>query len=414
MTKKDAKSSKSAGSKTAVRESDDARKLLADLRALIEQARVRVASSVNTELVLLNWMMGERITKEILHGSKPEYGSQLLDKVATVLTSEYGRGFDRSALSRMVRFVEVFGDRQIVATLSQKLGWSHFKELLAIERDLQRNYYAEMCRIEGWSVRTLRDKIKRKLFERTAIAKKPDDVASQELSLLRERGELTPDLVFRDPYLLDFLGLTGAYEEKDVESAILRELEQFLMELGSDFCFVARQKRMSVDFDDYYLDLLFYHRGLRCLVAIELKLESFKPEHKGQMEFYLRWLDKHERKSCEESPIGLILCAGKSARKVELMSLNEAGIRVAEYFTEVLPEAVLAAKLHHAIEHATARLAPTDSTKLLISRMYRAAWASNLTVISVSGTPCSKNKGDANHASNSSRSRGSNCSPEIS
>ncbi|MBX9570699.1 MAG: PDDEXK nuclease domain-containing protein [Candidatus Obscuribacterales bacterium] len=331
-------------------------KLLHDLRLLIDGARTRVAQQINTELVMLNWHMGKRISAELEKGGKPEYGSQLLEKVAIELTAEYGRGFDRSALSRIVRLVEVFPDEKIFATLSQKLGWSHFKEIVSLENPLQRNFYAEMCRVEGWSVRTLRDKIRRKLFERTAIAKKPEDVAEEELKLLRERGELSPDLVFRDPYLLDFLGLTGAYDEKDVENAILRELEQFILELGSDFCFVARQKRMSVDFDDYYLDLLFYHRGLRRLVAIELKLDAFKPEHKGQMEFYLRWLEQNERRPHEESPIGLILCAGKSAKKVELMSLHEVGIRVAEYFTEVLPEDVLAAKLHEAIGHAQERL----------------------------------------------------------
>lgn len=341
--------------------------LLEDLRSLINEARTRVAQQVNTGLVILNWHMGKRITVELEKSGKPEYGSQLLEKVAIELTAEYGRGFDRSALSRIVRLVEVFPDEKIFATLSQNLGWSHFKEILSLENSLQRNFYAEMCRVEGWSVRTLRDKIRRKLFERTAIAKKPEDVAEEELKLLRERGELSPDLVFRDPYLLDFLGLTGAYDEKDVENAILRELEQFILEFGSDFCFVARQKRMSVDFDDYYLDLLFYHRGLRRLVAIELKLDAFKPEHKGQMEFYLRWLEQNERRPQEESPIGLILCAGKSAKKVELMSLHEVGIRVAEYFTEVLPEDVLAAKLHEAIDHARERLSHQGKPKSIES-----------------------------------------------
>lgn len=342
--------------------------LLRDLRGLIDAARARVAQQVNTELVMLNWHMGKRIATELGRIGKPEYGSQLLEKVAAALSTEYGRGFDRSALSRVVRLVEVFPDQEIFATLSQKLGWSHFKEILSLENELQRNFYTEMCRLEGWSVRTLRDKIRRKLFERTAIAKKPQDVAEQELKLLRERGELSPDLVFKDPYLLDFLGLTGAYDEKDVEQAILRELEQFILELGNDFCFVARQKRMSVDFDDYYLDLLFYHRGLRRLVAIELKLGAFKPADKGQMEFYLRWLEQNERRPHEESPIGLILCAGKSSKKVELMSVHEVGIHVAEYFTEVLPEKVLAAKLHEAMQHAQEHLAissvPRDPTEL--------------------------------------------------
>lgn len=340
--------------------------LLHEIKELIDEARSRAAQAVNVELVRLNWEIGSRIKHEVLKDEKPEYGAQILETLGQCLSQQYGRGFDRSALSRMVRFAELFPDRRIVATLSHKLGWSHFKEILPLENELQRAFYAEMCNLESWSVRTLRDKIRRKLYERTAIAKKPDDVAKQELALIREKGELTPDVVFRDPYLLDFLGLTGAYDEKDIEDAILRELEQFLLELGTGFCFVARQKRITVDFDDYYLDLLFYHRGLRRLVAIDLKLDSFKPEHKGQMEFYLRWLDKFERHPAEEAPIGLILCAGKSDEKIELMSLDSAGIRVAEYITELLPEDVLADKLHLAICNARERLAKKDAALPLI------------------------------------------------
>ena len=283
-------------------------------RSLIDQARTRVAQQVNTELVLLYWHIGNRIRTELLQDKRAEYGQQALDTLGRQLTLEYGRGFERSSLSRMVRFTELFGDFQIVATLSHKLSWSHFRELLPIDNELKRNFYAEMCSIEGWSVRTLQDKVKRMLFERTAVAKKPEDVAEQELKLLRERGELTPDLVFRDPYLLDFLGLTGAYDEKDVENAILREMEQFLLELGTHFTFVARQKRIMLDFDDYYLDLLFYHRKLRRLVAIELKLGPFKADYKGQMELYLRWLDKYERCEGEESPIGLISAPANQER----------------------------------------------------------------------------------------------------
>jgi Uncharacterized conserved protein len=285
--------------------------LLDELRALIEQSRSRVARTINAELVMLNWQIGTRIRQEILREQRAEYGQQVIEHVALKLGQDYGRAFERSALFRMVQFAETFPDRQIVATLSRQLGWSHFKELLPIEEELKRTFYAEMCLVESWSVRTLKDKIKRMLFERTAIAKKPDSVAKQELELLRERGELSPDLVFRDPYLLDFLGLTGVFDEKDIEDAILRELEKFLLELGTDFSFVARQKRLLIDNEDYYLDLLFYHRGLRRLVVIELKLDRFKAEHKGQIELYLKWLNKYERRQGEESPLGLILCAGK-------------------------------------------------------------------------------------------------------
>jgi predicted nuclease of restriction endonuclease-like (RecB) superfamily len=362
MTKKQQKTEivAPAGSSATVAGDD----LLKDLRSLIDQARERVAQQVNTELVALYWHIGNRIQKEILRAKRAEYGKEIVESLAKQLTLEYGRGYTRAALFRMVQFAELFPDTEIVATLWRQLSWSHFRELLPLENELKRNFYAEMCAIEGWSVRTLQDKMKRMLFERTAIAKKPEDVAEQELKLLRERGELTPDLVFRDPYLLDFLGLTGAYDEKDVENAILREMEQFLLELGTHFSFVARQKRIMVDFDDYYLDLLFYNRKLRRLVAIELKLGPFKPGYKGQMELYLRWLDKHERCEGEEAPIGLILCAGKSkANLIELLGLDTSDIRVAEFITDELPKEVLANKFYEAIRHARERFADNPEPK---------------------------------------------------
>jgi len=213
-----------------------------------------------------------------------------------------------------------------------------------------------MCRIERWSVRTLQQKINGMLFERTALSKKPEKLARQELAALREEGRLTPDLVFRDPYLLDFLGLKDTYAEKDLEAAILRELKAFILELGAGFAFVARQKRITIDGQDYYLDLLFYHRGLRRLVAIGLKLGQFQAAHKGEMELYLRWLERHEQRPGEESPLGLILCAGKSDGHVELLRLDESGIRVSAYLTELPPRKLLEKKLHDAVRAAHARL----------------------------------------------------------
>ena len=232
------------------------------------------------------------------------------------------------------------------------MSWTHFIALIPLKEPLQREFYAEMCRVERWSVRTLRRKIGSMLYERTALSRQPEELARQDLDALRAQDKLTPDLVFRDPYLLDFLGLKGAFQEKDLEAAILRELEAFIMELGGGFTFVARQKRVSVDHDDYYLDLLFFHRDLQRLVAIELKLDKFRPEHKGQMELYLRWLDKYERKSNEASPLGIILCAGKNAEQIELLELDRSGIHVAEYLTELPPREVLTRKLHEAINRS--------------------------------------------------------------
>jgi predicted nuclease of restriction endonuclease-like (RecB) superfamily len=237
------------------------------------------------------------------------------------------------------------------------LGWSHFVELIPIADQLKRDFYAEMCRVERWSVRTLRDRIQGMLYERTAIARKPEEQVRQEIALLRDEDQLTPDMVFRDPYVLDFLGLADTYSEKDLESGILRELEAFLLELGDGFTFVARQKPLTIDGTDYYLDLLFFHRRLRRLVCVDLKLGKFQAADKGQMELYLRWLEKHETLPGEETPLGLILCAEKSAEHVELLHLEGSGIRVAEYLTELPPRPLLERKLHEAIRTTRQQIA---------------------------------------------------------
>jgi predicted nuclease of restriction endonuclease-like (RecB) superfamily len=261
----------------------------------------------------------------------------------------------------MVRFSEVFPDRRIVNALSTQLGWTHFRQIIAIDDPLKRDFYAEMCRMERWSTRTLANKIGGMLFERTALSKKPDKLIRQELSLLRIEDKLTPDLVFRDPYILDFLGLKDTYAEKDLEAAILREMEAFILELGAGFCFVARQKRMQIDDDDHYLDLLFYHRRLRRLVAIDLKLRDFEAGDKGQMELYLNWLKRYESDPGDAEPLGLILCAGRKRETVELLELENSGIRVASYWTKVLPRRLLQRKLHEALVHARERLARQEA-----------------------------------------------------
>jgi predicted nuclease of restriction endonuclease-like (RecB) superfamily len=342
---------KTKNSKPSTKKGD----LLEDLRKMIDQAKRSVASVVNTHLIALNWQMGRRIYSEILKKKRAGYGKEILATVSQELTKEYGHGFTLSSLSRMLKFAELFPDEQIVATLSQQLSWSHFVEILPLKEPLKRDFYAEMCRIERWSVRTLRKKIDSMFYERTAISKKPELVAQAELEMLRKEDRLTPDLVFRDPYVLEFLNLNDRYLERDLEDAIMRELEQFLLELGAGFSFLARQKCITIDDEDFHIDLLFFHRDLKRLVAIELKLGDFKAAHKGQMELYLRWLDKHERRLGEESPIGLILCAGKKKEQIELLELGNSGIHVAEYLTVLPSKEVLQEKLHKAIEHARQR-----------------------------------------------------------
>ncbi len=331
-------------------------KLLGDLRNLIQETRQNVARSVNAALVLLYWKVGQRIRKDILKEKRAEYGERILPTLSAKLEMEFGSGFSQRNLASMVRFAEVFPDPEILHTLCAKLSWSHFRQIIYLRDDLQRNFYAEMCRVENWSVRTLEKKISSMLFERTALSRKPGELARQELAALRDEDKLTPDLVFRDPYFLDFLGLKDTYSEKDLETAILREMEAFILELGVGFSFLARQKRITVDDTDYYLDLLFFHRKLRRLVAIELKMGKFRAADKGQMELYLRWLERYEKQEEEDSPIGLILCAGKSEEHVELLQLEKSGIRVAEYMTDLPPRELLQKKLHEAIKLARARL----------------------------------------------------------
>ena len=257
--------------------------LLGDIRQMIEETRSAVATTVNAGLTMLYWRIGRRIGQEILKGERAEYGAEIVSALARQLTTDYGRGFEENNLRRMIQFAEVFPNEEIVVSLIRQLSWTHIIALIPLKQPLQREFYAKMCRVERWSVRTLRQKIASMLYERTALSKKPAELAKLELQALREEDRMTPDLVFRDPYLLDFLGLKGAYQEKDLEAAILRELESFILELGGGFAFVARQKRITVDQDDFYLDLLFFHRDLRRLVAVELKLDRFRPDHKGQM-----------------------------------------------------------------------------------------------------------------------------------
>lgn len=332
------------------------RALAGEIRQMIEAAREQVAQVVNAGLTGLYWQIGTRIRQDVLKNSRAEYGAEIVATLGRQLEAEFGRGFGEKNLRRMVQFAESFPDAEIVATLRRQLGWSHFKEIIPLKDDLKRDFYAEMCRAERWSTRLLRQKIDGMLYERTALSKKPEQLIRQELAALRAEDRLTPDLVFQDPYLLDFLGLRDTYSEKDLESALLREIERFLLELGAGFAFVERQKRITLDGDDYYMDLLFFHRRLRRLVVIELKLGDFRPADSGQVELYLRWLDRHERQPGEEHPLAIILCAGRKHETVEYLDLGRSGIHVAEYLTELPPRELLRERFHRALALARARL----------------------------------------------------------
>ncbi len=333
--------------------------LFADIRQMIEATRTQVAATVNSAMTLMYWHIGNRINREVLGGERAAYGKQIVETLALNLTKEYGKGFDAKSLRKMMQFASVFPDIQIVAPLVGQLSWSHFLQVIPIDDDLARNFYLTMAADQRWSKRTLKAKIDGMLYERTAIAKQPEEVILHDLEELRNERKISADLVFQDPYVLDFLGMHDNYSEKDLESAIIAELQRFITELGNDFAFLARQKRITVDNEDYYIDLLFYHRRLRCLVAIDLKLGKFQAAYKGQMDLYLRWLEKYDMADGENKPIGLILCAGKNEEHIELMHLNDSNIRVADYLTKLPDRKLLEQKLQQAIERAQHRLNTT-------------------------------------------------------
>lgn len=326
------------------------KQLVNDIVFLIEESKYHIAQTVNSTLTLLYWRIGKRINEEVLGNKRADYGKQVIFSVASQLVLEYGNGFSEKSIRRMIQFAEVFPDEQIVVSAIRQLSWTHFIALIPLKDSLQREFYLELCKIEGWNVKTLRQKIDGMLYERTAISKKPDRLIKKELKELREDNKVTPDLIFRDPYFLNFLGLKDTFSEKNIEDAILRELETFILEIGQGFSFIERQKNMIIDGEDFKLDLLFFHRRLRRLVAIELKLGKFKASYKGQMELYLRWLEKHEMQKGEKTPIGLILCAEGNNEQVELLQLDKAGIKVAEYLTELPSKKMLKQKLHQAVE----------------------------------------------------------------
>ncbi len=328
-------------------------KLILEIRDLIVKSKNQINISVNTAMSSLYWHIGKRINEEIVGKNRTElYGQEIVANLCKGLTQEYGTAFSEKNLRRMMQFAKIFQEEDIVVSLIRQLSWTHILAIIPIEDALKRDFYIELCKHEKWSVRTFRERINSMLYERTAISKKPDLIIKKEIETLKSKNNISYDLIFRDPYILDFLGLTEIYSEKDIESAILVELQKFITELGSDFAFMDRQKRISIDDDDYYIDLLFYHRRLKCLIAIELKLGKFEAAHKGQMELYLRWLEKHECIEGENPPIGLILCASKNKEHIELLQTEKSNIKVAEYLTKLPDLKILEKKLHHAIENA--------------------------------------------------------------
>ena len=320
-----------------------------DVCQIIDGTRTRIATTVNAEVCWMNWHIGKRIKEDVLYNQRAEYGKEIVKNLSVLLTEKYGKGWGYEKLKHCIRSAYTFSEAEIGYAVRTQLNWTHLRLLMSIDDDLKRSFYLEMVRLEHWDTRTLDQKIDSLFYERTALSRKPEELIKEELKQIQSSNSLTPDAVFRSSYFLDVLGLADTYSEKDLEDAILLNLQSFIKEMGSDFAFLDRQKRITVDAVDYRIDLLFFHRGLRRLVAIDLKLGKFKPEHEGQMLLYLRYLNKNERKAGEESPIGLILCSEGNTEHIEYLMLEESDIKVAQYFTQLPDKKLLSEKLHKAI-----------------------------------------------------------------
>ena len=319
--------------------------LFEKVAAIIESRKSRAASYANSEITLMYWEVGKYINSVVLDFKRAEYGKNIFATLSRKLMTKYGKSFDEKNLYRMTQFADTFTDITALEKWISVLSWSHFRELIRLKSDEARTYYANDAVERRLGVRGLINQITRKAYERREIAD----------ARLNEQSEI-PFNVFKDPYLLDILGLKENFLEADLEKAILTELEKFILELGNGFTFVERQKRITMDGDDFRLDLLFYHRILKRLIAVELKIGKFKPEYKGQMDFYLRWLDKYERKDGENAPIGIILCTTASRDQVELLELDKAGIAIAEYWTVLPPKTEFERKISEILNEARERL----------------------------------------------------------
>jgi predicted nuclease of restriction endonuclease-like (RecB) superfamily len=326
--------------------------LLKDLAEIIDAGKKDIAVSINNKITSVYWHIGQRINIEILKETRAEYGKQIIKKVSEFLMAHFGNGWGEKHIRHCLRIAETFQSKENFYALSRELSWTHLRTIMYLDDELKRSFYIEICRLEKWSTRTLQERINSMLYERTAISKKPDELIKKELSALKNEKKLSEDLVFRDPYILDFLELKDTYSEKDLESSILVNLQKFIGELGSDFAFLARQKRIQIDNRDYYIDLLFFHRKLKSLVAIDLKISDFDAAFKGEMELYLGYLQKYEMNEGENPPVGLILCSGKNPEHIEILQLDKSNIKVSEYLTILPPKEKLLEKLHLAVEIA--------------------------------------------------------------
>ena len=319
--------------------------LFSNVVKIIEKRKFSAMSAANSQIVSMFWEIGKYINSAVLGLERAEYGKRIVATLSRQLQQKYGKPFDDKNLRRMMQFATQFDDEQIVVTVSRQLSWSHVLALLPLETIEEKLYYAEEVNKGFLGVRDLRHLIARKAFLRRNNA-----------NLQLTRQSKVPFNAFKDPVILDTLGLKDNYLEADLEQAILRDIESFILEFGVGFTFVARQKRISIENDDYFIDLLFYNRDIKRLVAIELKIGKFKPAYKGQMELYLNWLNRHDRREGEEAPIGVILCTDANRKVAELMELDKSGIAVAEYWTKLPPKEQFESKIQEIMAEAEERI----------------------------------------------------------
>ena len=307
-----------------------------DIRAIIINTRNTIYKAVNTGILEANWKIGRRIVEEEQAGaSRAEYGQRVINDLAEKLSEEFGRGFDARELRRYRQFYLLFPKWD---ALRPELTWTHYRTLIRVENERARLYYMNEAALQNWSTRALDSQIERLTYERILssqnqlIVKEAEDAASRQ-------AQLTPADIIKDPYVLDFLGLPSGvnFYEKDLEKALIDNLQQFLLELGRGFSFVSRQYRFKTDNENYYVDLVFYNFILKCFVLIDLKVGKLTYQDIGQMDFYTRYFEENIRTETDNPTIGIVLCTERDNTIVKYSVMNDSNQLFASKYKLYLP-----------------------------------------------------------------------------
>lgn len=321
-----------------------------EIVSIIEQARANALKKVNEELIVMYWRVGEYISRE---SNKASYGDAYIQSLADFFLENYPqiKGFNRRGLYRMKQFYETYKDEEKVSTLLTQLNWSnHLKLLSGCKTNDERIFYMQLCIKQGYSARELARQVDSGYYERYMLSKTHPMPA-----IMQARGNT--ENIFLDNYVLDFLNLPDKISEKDLKKSILNNLKGFILEIGKDFTFIGEEYRVQVGNHDYYIDLLFYHRGLSCLVAFELKIGEFKPEYIGKVNFYLETLDREVKKDSENPSVGVVLCASKDDEVVEYaLSRSLSPMMVSEYTLKLIDKKLLQKKLKEYVDLTEANL----------------------------------------------------------